>query len=278
MSGELFYKMSGSGNDFVFLDGRSTSVGAWPPERIARVCARHTGVGADGLIILGSGSKPGRVTFTFFNSDGSPAPMCGNGALCATRLSVVLKLGGEDSGSGVELETGAGIVRGTAAPGDEERAELALPDVAEVQWPDIAPTQGEDRAGLAVVGVPHLVVPVRDLEIAGLMTRGRALRFHAAIAPAGANVSFVARVGAGWAMRTYERGVEGETLACATGAVACGAVLGASGAVTLPWSVRSRAGTRISVSGDLGSGGVILNPHVGGEARIVCRASLGPSF
>ncbi len=278
MSGETFYKMSGSGNDFVFLDGRSTSLSAWPPERIARVCARHTGVGADGLILLGPGSQPGRVTFTFFNSDGSPAPMCGNGALCATRLSVILALAGDAPSGRVELETGAGIVRGTSSPGDEERAELALPNVAPVWWPEIPPARDEDRAGLAVVGVPHLVVPVRDLEVPDLMARGRELRFHPAIAPAGANVSFVARVESGWSMRTYERGVEGETLACATGAVACGAVLGASGVVSLPWSVRSRAGTRISVSGELGTAGAILEPRVGGEARVAYRASLGPSL
>ena len=277
MSGETFYKMNGSGNDFLFLDGRTTSLESWPADRIARVCARRTGVGADGLIILGPGSAPGRVTFTFFNSDGSPAPMCGNGALCATRLSVLLGFPGTEGGQ-VGLETGAGVVRGTAAEGGEERAELALPDVGGIRWPEIAPAPGEDRAALAVVGVPHLVVPVQDLEVAGLMARGRELRFHAAIAPAGANVSFVGQVDGQWAMRTYERGVEDETLACATGAVACAAVLGAAGHGALPWAVRSRAGTIITVAGQRGPGGEIRGTKVGGEAKLVYQAMFGPAF
>jgi diaminopimelate epimerase len=277
VSGETFYKMSGSGNDFVFLDGRTANPEAFPADRIARVCARHTGVGADGLIILGPGSAPGRVTFTFFNSDGSPAPMCGNGALCATRLSVLLEFPGTDEGQ-VGLETGAGVVLGTAAGGGEEQAQLALPDVSEIRWPEIPPGPGEDRAGLAVVGVPHLVVPVLDLEVHGLMARGRELRFHAAIAPAGANVSFVTSLGGEWAMRTYERGVEDETLACATGAVACAAVLGATGRGELPWDVRSRAGTRITVSGQLDPTGAIRGARVGGEAKLVYQGTLGPAF
>jgi diaminopimelate epimerase len=271
MSGQPFYKLCGSGNDFVFLDSRTADPAAWTTDRIARVCARATGVGADGLIIIGPGSRPGAVQFRYFNSDGSSGAMCGNGALCATRLSVLLELAPPDA---VVLETEAGIVRGRLDPASGARAELSLPDVQRVEFPAIEPDVGEDRAGFAIVGVPHVVVPVRDLEAVPLMGRGRELRHHAAIGPGGANVNFVASGAAGWAMRTYERGVEAETLACGTGAVACAIILASAGRVSLPWSVRSRAGGTITVTGELEPGRGLRNPRLSGEARLVFRGTL----
>jgi diaminopimelate epimerase len=273
VTGEPFFKMCGSGNDFVFLDERNGELAGWPPERIARVCARGTGVGADGLVFLAPGSRPGAVRFTFFNSDGSRGEMCGNGALCATRLSVIIGL---TEGPEVSLETDAGLVRGVASPAGVDRAELLLPDVQTVQSPDIPPNPGEEAAGFAVVGVPHLVVPVADLERVDLPMRGRELRSHAAAGPAGANVNFVARTGDVWAMRTYERGVEAETLACGTGAVACATVLGIRGSVTLPLAIQSRSGAVLEVSGHLDGSRGLRNPRLSGQARLVYRGTLGP--
>jgi diaminopimelate epimerase len=274
VTGEAFFKMCGSGNDFVFLDGRTADPARWPPERIARVCARATGVGADGLVILSPGSATGAVRFLFFNSDGSRGEMCGNAALCATRLSA--RLGLADP-SDVRLETDAGLVRGGADPSGGPRAELALPDVEVVRQAEVAAGPGEGPAGFAVVGVPHLVIPVGDLDSVDLRARGRGLRFHEAAGPAGANVNFVSSSkGGAWAMRTYERGVEAETLACGTGAVACATVLALRGEVTLPWSVRSRAGSVLTVSGDLSPGGSLRSPRLAGEARLVFEGRLGP--
>jgi diaminopimelate epimerase len=272
VSNESFFKLCGSGNDFVFFDGRDVAVTDWPPDRIARVCARGTGVGADGMIFLGVGSA-GAVRFTFFNSDGSRGEMCGNGALCATRLSVLVGLA---PGPEVTLETDAGLVRGKVTPSDPGRAELTLPDVQGVRSPTVDPVTGESASGFVVVGVPHLVVPVQDLEDIDLTGRGKLLRGHPAVGPAGANVNFVSRLGDGWGMRTYERGVEAETLACGTGAVACATVLGLRGLVTLPWSVRSRAGTTLKISGDLDPAGGLRNPRLNGQARLVYRGTLGP--
>jgi diaminopimelate epimerase len=274
VSGEPFFKMCGSGNDFVFLDGRITDLTAWPPDRIARVCARGTGVGADGLVVLSPGSGAGDVRFTFFNSDGSRGEMCGNGALCATRLSVLLGLA---PGPEVRLETDAGLVRGLVSPDEVTFAELLLPDVQVVRSPRIRPGPGEGHAGFAVVGVPHLVVPVGDLEQVDLPARGRELRFHSATGPAGANVNFICRNGDSWAMRTYERGVEAETLACGTGAVACATILGLRGTVGLPLAIRSRSGAVLNVSGQLdpASGG-LRNPRLRGQARVVYQGTLGP--
>lgn len=274
MGGSVFYKMTGSGNDFVFIDGRCDPVAEWSPERIRSVCARRTGVGADGLVVLEPGSAPGRVRFHFFNSDGSRAPMCGNGALCATRLAARLELAPAE---GMCLETDAGTYEARCLPETTDRAEIRLADVTDLSHPEIVPTDGERHIGFATVGVPHLVVVVDDLEAVDLVGRGRALREHRVLEPGGANVNFVARTGEGWAMRTYERGVEGETLACATGAVASALVLGTAGDLEFPWAVRSRMGELLSVSGELDldrEPPALVSPGVGGQALLVFRGIL----
>jgi diaminopimelate epimerase len=275
VSGDVFFKMTGSGNDFVFLDGRWTGPADWPAERIQRVCARGTGVGADGVVVLTPGSARGNVRFLYYNRDGNRAAMCGNAALCAARLAAYLELAPPDS---MILETDAGIVRARCVAGTEDRAELLLPDVARVTHPEIPAAEGEEHLGFAEVGVPHLVVAVLDLEAIDLRGRGRALRYHPALAPAGANVNFVAPNGDGWAMRTYERGVEDETLACGTGAVACATVLTAGGRANLPFSVRTRSGTTLLVSGSRVQGTALQAPRLEGEGRLVFRGTLGPGI
>jgi diaminopimelate epimerase len=273
VSAPAFHKMCGSGNDFVFLDGRDTAPDEWPADRIRRVCARGTGVGADGLVILAPGSGAGAVRFHFFNSDGSRGEMCGNGALCATRLSVHLRL---VASADVVLETDAGLVRGQADPSGTPRAELLLPDVDVVREAAIVPGSGEGASGFALVGVPHLIVPVDDVDGVAVAVRGRELRFHPALGRSGANVNFVSRAGDRWRMRTYERGVEGETLACGTGAVACATILGGRGLVSLPWSVTSSAGSVLTIGGELKADGGLARPTLAGEARIVFRGTFGP--
>jgi diaminopimelate epimerase len=273
MSGEVFFKMSGSGNDFVFLDGRWTKAEHWTADRIRRVCDRRNGVGADGLVLLTPGSGPGKVRFRYFNSDGSHGAMCGNGALCATCLAALLELAPPDD---VALETDAGVVRSRCVPGSADRAELALPDVREIRAPDVELGPGEERIGFALVGVPHLVVLVDALESVNVAERGRALRFHRDLAPDGANVNFVSHGKAGWAMRTYERGVEAETLACGTGAVACATLLAVWGAAAIPLEMTTRSGRLLSVSGRLDAGGGgLASPLLGGEGRLTFKGALG---
>jgi diaminopimelate epimerase len=201
--------------------------------------------------------------------------MCGNAALCATRLAAFLEMASPDA---VLLETDAGPVRARCVPGTDDRAELELPDVPATRDPAIEAGRGEERIGFALVGVPHLVVAVRDLGSVNLRTRGRELRNHPAVAPDGANVNFVARNGEGWAMRTYERGVEDETLACGTGAVACATVLAAAGLTSLPFAVQTRSGQVLRVSGGPVPGGALQAPRLEGEARLVFRGTLGPGF
>jgi diaminopimelate epimerase len=156
-----------------------------------------------------------------------------------------------------------------------QRAEIHLGNVDHVDVPEIALAPGERAIGFATVGVPHLVVLVDDVEAVDLPKRGRELRHHAAVGPGGANVNFVSPSASGWAMRTFERGVEAETLACGTGAVASAAFLASSGRVTLPWDVRTASGSVLSVAGSPGGRGAVLTDALlAGEGRLVFRAVL----
>jgi len=265
----VFYKMTGSGNDFVMLDGRESPVGMWTPGEIQSLCARRNGVGADGLVVLGPGSEAGRVRFHFFNNDGRRAAMCGNASLCATRLSAQIGLA-EPTGMALETDAGTFQTRCIEAPG--ELAEIDLPDITELKPVPITLEPGESSAYLAMVGVPHLVVVTDESTINSdnLMERGRYLRWHGAVGPEGANVNFVCAVGPRLRMRTYERGVEGETLACGTGAVAAAAVLAASSGVQTPIEILTSSGKCLSVSGTpAASGEPFRGPRLRGEGRLV---------
>jgi diaminopimelate epimerase len=263
------HKMTGSGNDFVLLDGRTALVEAWPAARVAALCDRRGGVGADGLVIL-TPEGPGAIRMTYWNADGSRAAMCGNAALCSARLAVHLELvpPGE-----LCLLTDAGVVR-ARAPLWGDQAEIGLPEFEVIrEVADLEPAAGERWMGFAEVGVPHLVVRVDDIERIDLLGRGRSLRFDPRVGAAGANVNFVAPGGAGepWLIRTYERGIEGETLACGTGTVAAGVLLAARGEASLPVTLRSRGGEPLLVEADLG-GARASNVWLGGQGKLVFRA------
>ncbi|HKV72373.1 MAG TPA: diaminopimelate epimerase [Gemmatimonadales bacterium] len=266
------YKMSGSGNDFVFVDGRHSAIADWNKEQIAELCARGTGVGADGLVFVTPGSGPGAVRMVYYNSDGSHAAMCGNAALCSTRLAAHLGIAGKT----MRLETDAGVYE-SRVNGAQDRAELHLAPVVEpkeVPKLGLMPDLGEKRAALGTVGVPHLVVLVEDVDHIDLMGRGKALRGDKALGSAGANVNFIsAGSGGRWKMRTYERGVEAETLACGTGAVTAGCVLSSWGLATLPVVFLTRSGRELKVSAKL-AGAQYDDVWLEGEARMVFRGVL----
>ncbi|MGH7602691.1 MAG: diaminopimelate epimerase, partial [Gemmatimonadaceae bacterium] len=151
--------MTGSGNDFVFVDGRSTPLVFWTPERIRAVCARQTGVGGDGLCIVEPSSVPGGVRLHYFNRDGRRAELCGNASLCAARLSSWIELG---SSEGVILETDAGLIPARALEDSDERAEILIGDVSGIVPADIELGQGESHAHFVRVGVPHVVLQVEN--------------------------------------------------------------------------------------------------------------------
>lgn len=269
MRGTVFYKMSGSGNDFVILDGRATPAGSWSPESIRAVCDRRRGAGADGLVIL-TPSTAEAVRMSYWNSDGSQAAMCGNAALCSGRLAAYLEMvpAGEFC-----LLTDAGPVRVRATPATE-MVEINLPDVELLpNPPTVAPGNGERWMSFLTVGNPHVVVRVEDIEEVDVLTRGKALRFDPVFGPAGANINFVApATGANglWLIRTYERGVEGETLACGTGTVAAALALAQQGEAPLPTVFRSRGGPELSVRASLTQGRA-SEVWLVGQGRLVYR-------
>jgi diaminopimelate epimerase len=261
--------MSGSGNDFVVLDGRWTGPDQWPPDRVQAICDRRGGVGADGLVIL-SPSASGGARMAYWNSDGSRGAMCGNAALCSGRLAVQLEMvpAGEFC-----LLTDAGVVRvRSSSSGDE--AEINLPDFDTPQdFSGATRVAGERWMALVTVGVPHLVIRVDDVEAVDVSGRGRPLRFDPAVGSAGANVNFVSPSSGSegpWLIRTYERGVEGETMACGTGTVAAAAALASRGEAPLPLRFRSRGGPELSVQGQL-EGSQVTGVWLGGQGQLLFR-------
>ena len=264
--------MTGSGNDFVMVGGRVSTPDDWTRADMRAACARGTGVGADGLVFVAPVSHPGAVRMIYFNSDGSRAAMCGNAALCSTTLAAHLSLGPAD---GMDLETDAGTYRSrTAGPG---RAELNLAPVeAPAAVPGLGLAAGEHRAALGLVGVPHLVVLLDDVDQLDLMGRGRALRLDPTLAPDGANVNFISpgRSDREWRMRTYERGVEAKTLACGTGSVAAGCAIQDWGLGRLPINIVTRSGRLLEIKATKAAGGGYEDVWLAGEGRMVFRGVL----
>jgi len=273
VTGLVVYKMTGSGNDFVMVDGRWGPGAAWSAEAIRRLCDRRRGVGGDALVVVSPGEGAGRIRMTYFNSDGSPAVMCGNAALCSAQLAREVEL---SDGRETVLETEAGEYQVACVGGD--RARLRIGRVGPPRrMPEVDLRPGEADASMVTVGVPHLVVLVEDVEAVEVERRGRELRRHPALAPGGANINFVAlapNADGGWPMRTYERGVEAETYACGTGAVAAAARLARSSPVERGMRFLARTGLAIGVEWECrdSDDGVLDGVWVEGEARILFRA------
>ena len=265
---QRFYKMTGSGNDFVVFnasDGAARELEN--PEAIRILSARGTGVGADGVVFMERASG-GDVRMRYYNSDGSAAELCGNASLCSTNLAVEL---GMAQGGGFVLHTAAGSLRARIRDG---LPEVDLEPVSEVRPDarDLGPKPGEARLGYARAGVPHVVVEIQDIESADMTGRGPELRSHPALAD-GANVNFVAkRPDGAFTYRTYERGVEAETLACGTGAVATAIMLSSWGESAHETTLWTRSGLPLVVT--LDRDGAAWLPSLRGEGRIVFEGLL----
>jgi diaminopimelate epimerase len=273
--GSVFYKMSGSGNDFAMFDGRYACLEDFTAERIQAFCDRRQGAGADGVIVLDPATAPegAHFRFHFWNSDGSEGPMCGNGALCSTRLATLIELAPADGD--VTFATLAGIHTGRVR---DNRPEIELPDCpGPRKLPDAKTEPGENHPFLVTPSVPHLVLLVDDVEKVDLDRRGPPLRRDPAIGAGGANVNWVSPAGDGtFRMRTFERGVEGETLACGTGAVACAIVLGELGMARSPVRIWTRSGLPLDIRFEK-SGDRIVKLSLTGEGRLVYRGIIGES-
>jgi diaminopimelate epimerase len=277
LKGLPFFKMTGSGNDFVVFDGREVSRElVTRPEVVKAICHRRNGIGADGLVVLEplTGSDQADVRIHYFNSDGSPADLCGNATLCSTALASALGMANAEA---MVLETGAGPIR-SAVRGQPEIRLQPVRDL-HLEMP-IERATGEQRVGFVVAGIPHLVVQCDDAESVDVAARGAFLRWHSSTGPAGANVNWVSRWPDGrWRYRTFERGVEGETLACGTGAVATAALLrawGDTGDPGAPVIIRTSSGRDLEVRFDRGADSQSIEfPLLTGEGRVVFQGQIG---
>jgi diaminopimelate epimerase len=237
-----FFKMSGSGNDFILIDNRdkTLSVGSLP-DFVRTVCERKVSVGADGLIII---ENSGVVDFRwrFFNADGSEAAMCGNGGRCAARFAFVKGITGEN----LSFETQAGIID-AEVKGDIVKLKLPNPHSLRV---DLSiPVDGRPfEISHINTGVPHAVHFVNDLHQFDVFRVGRIIRYHEHFQPEGTNANFIEIIDRQTVMaRTYERGVEDETLACGTGAVASALVSSWKGLIESPVNVRVKSGETLRI-------------------------------
>ena len=237
--------MNGAGNDFVMLDNRDLSL-SLSTEQIARLCDRHRGVGADGLLLVEPAQDGGDFRMRYYNADGGEAEMCGNGARCYGRFVNFLH---QDSLTKIKFETQAGMIS-AEFEGDQVRINMSAPHSLKLgQELDIA---GQKLTVHSVnTGVPHAVVFVDDLENVDVVKLGAGLRYHEAFKPKGTNANFVKVTGpAAISIRTYERGVEGETLACGTGMVACALIHHELSGAASPVSVLVRGGDTLRVGFD----------------------------
>ena len=278
LRGTPFAKMTGSGNDFVFFDGRVVDKHAVTSvEAVRAICNRHNGIGADGVVLLEPISVvdaqgvecASQARILYFNSDGSAADLCGNATLCSTTMAVELGLA---QPSEMGLETPAGRITSRVVG---RLPEIELPIVKTVVTDlDIGTGPGERRAGFVLVGVPHLVVHCEDADSINLAARGSLLRHHHAVGSDGANVNWVSRLAGGtWRYRTFERGVEAETLACGTGAVATAILLLAWSLAESPVEILTSSGRQLVVG--LSKNGDEWSPTLRGEGRVVFRGRIG---
>lgn len=238
-----FLKMNGAGNDFVLVDNRAGDV-ELSREQIARVCDRQRGVGADGLMLLAPcASGKADWAWQFYNSDGSDAEMCGNGARCFARY-IERVAGAQD---GLTFETIAGVIK---ADFNGERVAVNLTPPQDLRMgAEIELSTGKTEVHSLNTGVPHAILFVPDADEAMVREIGREVRFHEHFAPSGTNVNFVQVLGSAHIrVRTYERGVEGETLACGTGVSAAAMISSRVHGFESPVKVQVQGGDILNVS------------------------------
>jgi len=254
-----FWKMHGARNDFVLFDNRRRRFPVEDRDFIAHIAARRSGIGAEGVILIEK-SATADFFMKFFNPDGGEAEMCGNGARCAALLAFELGVAERT----MTIETVAGQI---CAQVLDDGVCLWMTPPRDWELKGMLDLGGRQLSYSFVnSGVPHVVMrtgELRDVDVQGV---GSAVRRHRQFAPAGTNVNFMQISPEGdLHVRTYERGVEAETLACGTGVTACGLVAAKHGWVTLPVKVYTRSGDLLVVDGELT------------EGRAACVTLTGPA-
>jgi diaminopimelate epimerase len=236
--------MSASGNDFIIIDNRDGKVYDRFKDLkdfIVKICRRHHSVGADGLILI-ENSKKHDFRWRFFNADSSEAEMCGNGGRCAARFAYIKGVAKEK----MSFETLAGVIK-AEVDGKNVKLQLTSPADLKLDYP-VALEDKEIFLSSVNTGVPHAVLLADDVDHMPVEELGRLVRYHKAFGEKGTNVDFVQIVDKKKVkIRTYERGVEGETYACGTGAVATGVILKAKGLMESPMNILTKGGEALKV-------------------------------
>jgi diaminopimelate epimerase len=237
-----FVKMNGAGNDFILIDNRAGKI-RLTKEQIVQLCHRQRGIGADGLFLLvPNTSGKADWSWEFYNSDGSTAEMCGNGARCFARF-VQAVAGTKERTS---FETGAGVVTAQFV-GERVTVNLTKPKELLLNQ-TVATSSGKLTVHSLNTGVPHAIIFVADADQAMVQPLGAEIRYHEHFKPRGTNVNFVQVLGPNHIrVRTYERGVEGETLACGTGVTASALVSAVVHKFTSPVKVQVQGGDILEV-------------------------------
>jgi len=263
-----FYKMSGSGNDFIIIDNRQPKFDEADLSRlIVGACRRKMSAGADGLILV-EDAQGVDFKWRFYNSDGSRAEMCGNGARCVSRFANLEGIAGKS----LSFETDAGIISGAV---NGKKVKIKMTD----------PTSLGDEASLELAGtrlvyrsidtgVPHAVIEVADLEGLDVVGMGREVRNHTVFAPNGTNANFIQLENDGTlGIRTYERGVEDETLACGTGNVAAALISALRHGLQSPVKLLTRSGEYLSIYFER-EGDTFSEVYLEGNARVIYKGEL----
>jgi diaminopimelate epimerase len=263
-----FYKMSGSGNDFIIIDNRLNVIDENGLSNfVANVCRRKMAVGADGFILIENSDKAD-FRWRFFNSDGSIAEMCGNGARCVARFAYLNDIAGPN----MSFETLAGIVEAQVI-GDRVKAKMT--DPTELKIDDTIDLKNGSLSISSInTGVPHVVIVKKQIDDVDIVEMGREIRFHERFSPGGTNVNFVRHITDHTiAIRTYERGVEDETLACGTGAAAGAIVMAHKMKIGSPINVLTQSGGYLNIFYEEKEG-KYYDIYLEGDARIIYRAQL----
>ena len=262
-----FTKMNGAGNDFILFDNRTESI-ALDRSQIAQLCDRHRGIGADGILLLENPTNHADFRMRYFNADGGEAEMCGNGARCFARFAN--KVGGQKGE--ISFETPAGVI---SAELKGDLVTLRMTEPTDLRLNVDLPMADENKTVHFVnSGVPHVVIAIAKIDDADVRRDGAAIRHHKMFSPNGTNVNFIEKRGPNKiAIRTYERGVEDETLACGTGIVASALIFAASEKSSSPITVLARGGDQLQVGFEKVEGG-FRNVTLTGPAEFVFEGTI----
>lgn len=260
--------MSGSGNDFIIIDNRNNIVNEKKLSKfIENICLRRMSVGSDGLILVENSSTLD-FKWRFFNSDGNAAEMCGNGARCVARFAFLNKITGAD----MSFETEAGEI---SARVSKDRVKIKMPDPSDIEIDYLIELKNGPLSVSSVnTGVPHVVVGVDSFENVDVVKMGREIRFHEMFAPAGTNVNLIYEQEDGTiSIRTYERGVEDETLACGTGSIAGAIIMAYKFKKKSPINILTKSGAYLTIHFKHRKD-KFYDIHLEGDARVIYKGEL----